>query len=519
MQIISVDNSALKSFVKTLLLILPGIIVILLLLSGVWNYIVQSHLKQLSIAVPSAAQEATREALKAKVEYQAAEYRTKRLYQEAKNRYELEKLRLRREMLPKYSSLRFYALLGFLGILGLSALILAAGYAGAKLQEASICTARIGKYSQIPVRFRDLANFYPIAANLSLAEIEGSHGTSHEQAYQISRQMLQDITQYTRMLRGQGSSGKSTFSRLLEANSTSGGSYAPDFAELLRSGMAAPGKELVLGYSRDGEPQYSELQDLKTLAVAGLQGSGKSFSMAYLIASAVLATGCRTYVIDPHKQHPESLSSLIQPLEQSGHVSIVNPFHITTLIRNLDQTLDRRLKGEEASAPPILLVIDELARLATMDCFDELLGFLERCTEEIRKANIIFIGSSHKWTARHFKGRADIRRCMNSMLIHRTKPSQADLLLEDTSDKNLVKQIQRPGEAILVTDYGEPTLVSIPRCSREDMQQVAEILRQNSPGNLAPFSQHNNVGPTGNGNATSLFSRKSAIPRKIASQV
>jgi hypothetical protein len=147
--------------------------------------------------------------------------------------------------------------------------------------------------------------------------------------------------------------------------------------------------------------------------------------------------------------------------------------------------LDRRLTGEEANEPGILLVIDELARLAKMDCFDVLVAFLERCTEETRKANITFIGGSHKWTARHFKGRADIRGCMNSMLIHKTKPSQADLLLEDAHDKNLVKHIHRPGEAILVTDYASPVLVAMPFCTRKDMETVAGIVNtevQSSPG-------------------------------------
>ncbi len=514
MHIISANNSAANTLLKVILLILPGIIVILVLLSGVWNFIVKSHLKQLGTAVPTAALQATQNALTAHAEYQAAEFRTKRLYQEAENRYELEKLRLRRDMLPKYNALRFYTLCGLLGVFGLSALMLAAGYAGAKLKHASVCHARIGKHSHIPVRFRDLAHLYPIAVNLSLAEIEGSLGTSHEQAYNISRKISEDMT---RMFVGQDGCRKFPVSPLLESeSSTDSGSdgCAPDFSELLRSGVAAPGNKLVLGYTRAGEPQHGELQELKTLAVAGLQGSGKSFSMAYLIAAGVLATGCRTYVIDPHKQHPESLSSLIRPLEQSGYVSAINPFDTPTLIRNLTLTLDRRLNGAEPSAPSILLVIDELARLATMECFDELLAFLERCTEEIRKANIIFIGASHKWTARHFKGRADIRRCMNSMLIHKTKPSQANLLLEDAADKNLVKQIHAPGEAILVTDYGEPTLVSIPRCCRDDMQQVAEILRHNSPGNLAPFSP-GGPGPTQN---MPGFTRKSAGTRKIAAQ-
>ena len=105
-----------------------------------------------------------------------------------------------------------------------------------------------------------------------------------------------------------------------------------------------------------------------------------------------------------------------------------------------------------------------------------LLAFLERCTEETRKANMTFIGSSPKWTARHFNGRADIRRCMNAVLIHKTKPSQADLLMEDAEHKRLVRELEQPGEAVFATDYSEPLRVAMPLCTREDMQTVAQLV-------------------------------------------
>jgi hypothetical protein len=238
-----------------------------------------------------------------------------------------------------------------------------------------------------------------------------------------------------------------------------------------------------LGYDRQGQPQYRTLQDLKSLAVAGWQGSGKTLSMGYIVASSVLAYGVQTYVVDPHKHHPESLYSLIKPLEDTGQVTVINPFDTADLIAELNVILDRRLAGKEPGEPGILLVIDEMARLAKMECFDVLISFLERCTEETRKANITFIGGSNKWTARHFKGRADIRSCMNSVLIHKMKPSQADLLLEDAHDKNLVKQLQRPGDAILVTDFAMPTLISMPLCRREDMAAVTALINNPSQRN------------------------------------
>ena len=391
--------------------------------------------------------------------------------------YETERIQLKQENLKRYNTLKFYTAICLIGAMNISVLILSSGYIRAKVKRASVHTAHIGKHSAIPVHYKDIQQFYPIAVNLSLAEIEASTSRAHEQAYQISRQMVEDMTNYTRVLAGKR--GGNMFGSELPDYlplSLPASSLTLSFAEMLAKGILAPGTPLVMGYSQ-GQPQFRSFEDLKSLAIAGLQGSGKTMSTAYIIAASVLTQGVYAYVIDPHKNHEEGLYSLIKPLEKTGHVIVINPFDTPTLIRNLSQILDRRLAGEEPGTPGILLVIDELARLAKMECFDVLVTFLERCTEETRKANMTFIGGSHKWTARHFKGRADIRGCMNSMLIHKTKPSQADLLLEDAHDKNLVKQIQHPGEAILVTDFDTPIVVSMPLCTYDDMKTVAEMVK------------------------------------------
>ncbi len=393
--------------------------------------------------------------------------------------YEQEQIRLQRATLPRNAALKFYGAVSLLSAINLSLLILAIAIARAKLRQASICSVRIGEHSAIPVRYHDLPRFYPIAQNLSQAELEASVSASHAKADQITRQMVHDVTNYTRARAGtftkdsQGDPALGLGHTALPLNAR--GFAPPSVAELLRTGTLAPGKPLVVGYAL-GQPQYRELQDLKSVAVAGWQGSGKTRSMAYLIAAAVVTQDVQVFVVDPHKDHPESLATLIAPLVKTGRVTVMNPFDTPELITRLNNILDRRLSGQEASAPGILLVIDELARLAKLDYFADLITLLERCTEETRKANITFLGGSSKWTARHFKGRADIRGCMNSLLIHKTKPSQADLLLEDAQDKKLVKQVQRPGEAILVTDYAAPVVVSIPLCTRQDMAAIAEMI-------------------------------------------
>jgi hypothetical protein len=414
--------------------------------------------------------------------------------QEAQLTYELEKLQLRQHNLHRYDSLKYYGLIGLLGAANLSLLIIAGAYARIRMKRSSVHTAHIGQHGSIPVHYKDLQDFYPIAVNLSLAEIEAATSTAHQKAYNISRQMVEDITSYTRAIAGKrgfvlsGTEQPGTLQAALPASVS-----VPSFAELLENGMAAPGKPIIMGFHQ-GQAQERSLKDLKSLAIAGWQGSGKTMSIAYLVASSVLAYGVRVYIVDPHKNHTEGLYPLIKPLEKTGHVTVINPFDTPTLIKNLNETLERRLTGKESSESGILLVIDELARLAKMDCFDTLVTFLERCTEETRKANITFIGGSHKWTARHFKGRADIRGCMNSMLIHKTKPSQADLLLEDSQDKRLVKHIHRPGDAILVTDFSHPTLVSMPYCTPKDMERVTALITHSSTADI-PASLHLDAEP------------------------
>ncbi|GAK51801.1 hypothetical protein U14_03047 [Candidatus Moduliflexus flocculans] len=396
--------------------------------------------------------------------------------QNAQERLQIERIDLQRQTLQRNDRLKFYGTLSVIGSFNLAVLLLAIGIAHSRIKAASVFTLRIGEQSAIPVRYKDLPRIYPIALNLSLAELEGSASDSHDKAYQISRQMIEDAANYTRALSSHapnrlwGNEPTQTLSMAIAATT-------PTFAELLENGTIAPGKPLLLGYA-DGQPQTRELRDLKSLAIAGWQGSGKTSSTAYLIASSVFAYSVHAYILDPHQQHPESLSALIRPLTATGRVHIVNPFDTPKLIRDLTQRLDRRLAGEEPSEPGLLFVIDELARLANMECFDELVRLLERCTEETRKANITFFGSSPKWTARYFKGRADIRGCMNSMLIHKTKPSQADLLLEDSQEKQLVKGLQQPGDAILATDFAPPLCVSIPRCVKADMETIARRMRE-----------------------------------------
>lgn len=386
---------------------------------------------------------------------------------------ERDRLQLQRSHLKRNADLWFYGTAGLFSSVSLSIFIIAAGIHRARVKRASVHTYRIGQYNEVVVHERDLSLAAPVAMGLMNAEQLKQMNGGIDKAFQLYSQMADVQTRQIRALVGRKGIGLADSPDLAQPTLPAAGT--PTFADLLQAEQIAPGKPLILGYYQ-GQPEHRDIKALKSLAVAGRQGSGKTVSMGYLLASTLLAYNAQIYVIDPHKGHDEGLYLLIQPLEQTGRVTVINPFDTPQLIAMLNTTLDRRLRGDESSNPAILLVIDELARLADLECFDTLIKFLERCTGETRKANITFVGGSTKWTARHFKGRADIRACMNSALVHKTKPSQAELLLEDSQEKKLVKQLQQPGDAILVTDFADTRLVRMPFCTRTDMETVARMV-------------------------------------------
>ena len=252
----------------------------------------------------------------------------------------------------------------------------------------------------------------------------------------------------------------------------------PTFRTLLEEEKIAPGQPLIMGYN-EGEPEHRTLNALKALGVGGLQGSGKTLSCAYLMGSAIYAYRAKGYLLDPHSNHPESLTAQLQPLIRDGYITSISNFELKKTLLDLDMLINQRLNNQEPCQPPLVIMFDELSRIiktASPDMLKLFVDFLGRCTEETRKANVLFCGISPKWTARNFGNHADIRRCFNSILVHQMRPGEAKLLLEDKEEKVLLKQIKKPGDCVLVTDFDRPVKVSMPYCTRNDFEFLAQRL-------------------------------------------
>jgi hypothetical protein len=385
---------------------------------------------------------------------------------------EQAKLSLQKQHLRRNDALSFYGTAGFLASICLSLVIVATGYR----RKLSVFIARI-RGAEIPIPYPDLSKMAETVNDLALAEkIEA---TAPEKAFALYERMADRRLHELQALRGvfghPAGSVQNTSQHALNPAPIS----TPTFSELFRRGEIGPGKRLICGFAPDGSPQHRNFEDLKAVSVAGWQGSGKTLSMAYLATSLLLIDErTEVYVVDPHFKHPQGLGYILQPLERTGRLHIVNPFDLTPFIADMNTRINKRLADEEPSAAPVVIIFDEFASFAKAnpEMFKAvLIPFLERCTEEVRKANCLCVIGSTKWGARHFAGRADIRELIPSLLLHKTKASQADLLVEDSKEKKLVKALTLPGQALLSTSHdADPCVVTIPFIQPADILEVAQ---------------------------------------------
>ncbi len=386
---------------------------------------------------------------------------------QAKARLDIERVKL-------YADVSLYGLIFLIGCTGLSGIIFVSAIYREKDKRASVHTYQIGQHNSIVIHERDLH----VAGTVALGLVNA----------QQMRQVNGGVDKALSLCQAIAAMQHKQISQLAQAALPEQAQDAidlpmrtPAFRDLLNDGAFVEGGDLLCGFDSRNEPQTRSMDDLKAISVAGWQGSGKTLSMAYLTAcSLIQCPGSFAYILDPHDKHKEGLGNILRPLEKTGRLKVVSKFEISNVIAHLDKVLDDRLEGRSSSGNRIILVIDELARLSGLPCFDTILSFVERCTNEIRKANILFIAGSTKWTARHFKGRADIRGTMPSSLVHHTKMSQAKLILEDMDKdtKALLKQVDRPGTALLSTSSRvDPSLIHVPLITPADIYQVAELLQ------------------------------------------
>jgi len=260
--------------------------------------------------------------------------------------------------------------------------------------------------------------------------------------------------------------------------------YVPTFYDLMRSGELAPGKSLVFGVGNAGDLKTGGWVDLFSNAIGGQSGQGKTATLRSLIAQSLLTEQVDEFwIVDYHYPHPKSLLASLGKLKELPCVHYVeNPFHTAQLLKDVDATIDRRLRLEESSDNVKVLVCDEV--LILCDRVKGMTEIIKRIGTESRKCNIFGLFSSQTWKAEAVGG-SEVRDCLTSRYAHRMQRKQANLLLQDAEQAKVCQGL-KTGQALFSPANGDPEILHIPHCRPADMEHV--FLRvANGPGPVSQF--------------------------------
>jgi hypothetical protein len=333
------------------------------------------------------------------------------------------------------------------------------------VRKQSVFHAHIGEHSDIPIHYRDLRDFYPVAVNLSLAEIEASVSQGADKAFHISEKILTALMTHSRALRPAEMDTPSQNALPVSV---------PTFRALLQEGVLAPHKPLIFGLTQAGHIKSGSWSDLFSSAIAGQSGQGKTSTLRSLIAQSLLTEQVALFwILDYHYPHHESLLASLGAVKDCQQVKYAeNRLDTLNLIKEIDATLDTRLNGLESSLPVKVVVMDETLMLA--DRMPEVKNLIFRIGTEGRKAGMYGLFSAQTWKAQDVGG-SDVRDNLTSIIAHRMKQRQAQTLLQDRENVKAVKHLST-GQALFVPTKGDPEILNIPLCTPGDMQEVSRLL-------------------------------------------
>lgn len=256
----------------------------------------------------------------------------------------------------------------------------------------------------------------------------------------------------------------------------------PTFANLLDGGRIGPDADgrqqlLVLGYGEEGAIE-GDWRSLYSSAAGGLQGSGKTWGTAFLLAQSA-AAGAQLVICDPQAGDVESLANRVAPLRPAMLCDIADDDKSIGAALDLAyDVLDRRDKGDP-DRRPIIVAIDEWLSLRRGKLADRLPELVEAFATRGRKMNVHCM----LLTQRADKDAiGDFRNTLASSYIYRMRPDEARMLtgLRAAQLPNDVLQLE-PGECYLLDTRGTLRKVRIPFCTPADLARVGALLGGKNP--------------------------------------
>lgn len=258
----------------------------------------------------------------------------------------------------------------------------------------------------------------------------------------------------------------------------------PTFAQLLDQGLIGPGRPLILGYSAaTGQAIQGGWKDLYSCGVGALQGAGKSWLLAFLLAQSAAQEG-RLIVCDLHAGDKESLATRLSGLQRSFMRDVADtPKSILSAFEMANAKLEARRTN--TARWPIVLVCDEWTSLLRTPAGTKLEPLIQNIAEQGRKFNVNGLLSAQAWTK---DASGAVRNQLTSHYVLRQRPDEARYQLGMRAAQ-LPSDIRELPDACgyFLNVRGEMTKIIVPRMTDDDIVRVAALIDR--PANAAgvPF--------------------------------
>ncbi len=383
-----------------------------------------------------------------------------------------------------YSTAYKIAFIAILAVCLICMLALTYSIVKSQIKKASVHTYKIGKHSEIKVHEKDLSSLAPpVAMGLTNAEQLKQMHRGVDRAFELYTKMADVQTKQIQALVGKRGISPTTSAPSLSAQEPTALSSSqlqgiPTFQELLIGGEIAPDKPMILGYE-NGIPRRGSFLDIYSAAVAGESGSGKTSTMLFLIGSGLVADNIKFIGLDPHYPHPNSLGSKTKPLWEVGLMRMATyKDDMLSVLAEVERIIDNRLRQIDTDTTPVVLVIDELAFLSKTPIGSSVAHTMERISTEGRKCAVYMLASSQTWLVARTGDSSVVRDTLTSAYVHRIKPKQANLLLQDKEQAEKVKKyIKQAGDVLFCPVNDESVICKMPYTTDADMMMVAEMLQ------------------------------------------
>ena len=249
----------------------------------------------------------------------------------------------------------------------------------------------------------------------------------------------------------------------------------PTFQELLQTNQIGPSttgqrQPIILAYGDEGAIT-GDWRMIYSTGLGGLQGSGKTWTAAYLITQSAL-NGAKLVICDPHAEDEESLATRVAPLQPAFLCDIADDEQTILDALNLaDDVLQRRKKGNP-DRTPLIVVVDEWTALRRGKLAEKLPTIIEDFSTEGRKLQCHVMLLGQRWDKQSV---GDFRNTLASSFVHRMRSDEARMMTGLRASILPDDTLQLPpGTCYLLDTYGHLRRARIPHITSHDIAQAAQ---------------------------------------------